>query len=65
MPEKNQVLKLCPKMLLASEISAFFNRQYFINESASDFDFSNVGRHEWQEQGLLMGVWKEKKIQGK
>ena len=30
----------------------FFNQQYFINRLTSDFDVSNVDRHEWKEQGL-------------
>ena len=40
-------------MALANEISVFFNQLYFIHRLTSDFDVSNVDRHEWKEQGLL------------
>ena len=39
---KNLVLKL----FSASEISVFFNRQYFTNRLISDFDFWHVDRPE-------------------
>ena len=46
MSGKNQVLKLWPRMLLANEISVFFNSEYFSNGLTSDFDFWKVNRHE-------------------
>ena len=52
MPRKNLVLKLWPKMALSQWDFRFFNQQYFINRLTSDFDVSNVDRHEWKEQGL-------------
>ena len=45
------------KMVLAKEISVFFNHKYFINGLTSDFDFLDVDMHEWKE-GLLIGFWK-------
>ena len=42
------------KMVLAKEISVFFNHKYFINGLTSDFDFLDVDMHEWKE-GLLIG----------
>ena len=47
------------KCLSASEISVFFNCQYFINRLISDFDFWHVDRYEWKEQDLLTGFLKE------
>ena len=44
-PGKNLVLNLWAKILSANEISVFFNRQYFINELISDFNFLNVDRN--------------------
>ena len=52
MPRKNLVLKLWPKMALSQWDFRFFNQQYFINRLTSDFDVSNVDRHECKEQGL-------------
>ena len=49
-PEKNLVLKLQQKMLLANQITIFFNCQYLI----TDFYFLHVDRHEWKKNGLLM-----------
>ena len=43
---KNLVLKLRTKIISASQISVFFNRQYLINGLTSDSDFLHVGRHE-------------------
>ena len=34
------------KWLSASEISVFFNRQYFGNRLISDFDFWHLDRHQ-------------------
>ena len=59
MPRKSLVLKLRPKMLLASEISVYFNDQYFINGLISDFVVWNVDMHEWKEQSVLMGFLKK------
>ena len=60
MPEKNLVLKLCgQKWFLPNEISVFFNYQYFIDSLISDFDFWNVDRNEWKQQGLLRGFLKK------
>ena len=47
------------KSLLTSEISVFFNRQYFTNRLISDFDFWHVDRHEWKKQGSLTGFQKK------
>ena len=49
-------------MFPANEISVFFNNQYLINGLTSDFDFWNVDRHEWKEQGLLINEFSEKNI---
>ena len=43
------------KWLSVNGISVFFNHQNFINKIISDFDFWCVDRHEWKEQGILMG----------
>ena len=48
---ENLVVKLCPKILLASHISVFFNGQYLFNGLTSDSDFTR--------QGLLMGFLKK------
>ena len=50
---ENLVFKLWPKMLSANQISVFLNRQYFINELASECDFLHVDRSESTQQGLL------------
>ena len=47
---KNLVLKLLPKMLLANEMSLFFNRQYVMDGLTWDFDFLNIDGHEWKEK---------------
>ena len=47
------------KSLFASEISVFFNRQYFTNRLISNFDFWHVYRHEWKKQGSLTGFLKK------
>ena len=36
-------------MLLANQITIFFNCQYLI----TDFDFLHVDRHEWKKNGIL------------
>ena len=38
--------QVLPKMLLANQISVFFNCQYLINGLTSDSDFLHVVRHE-------------------
>ena len=45
-------------MLPASEISLFFNSQYFINGLIYDFGFWNVDMHEWKEQSRLFLYWR-------
>ena len=52
------------KWLLASEISVFFNRQYFTNRLISDFHFWHVDRHERKKQGSLTGFLKKIIIRG-
>ena len=47
------------KCFLVSEISVFFNHQYFFNRSSSELDIWHEGRHEWKEQGLLTGFLKK------
>ena len=42
----------------ASEISVFFNRHYFTNRLISHFNFWHVDKHEWKEQGSLVGFLK-------
>ena len=44
MSGKNLVLMLCQNWLLANEISAFFNRQYFMNRLIYDFIFWDEDR---------------------
>ena len=49
-------------MLPASEISLFFDSQYFINGLIYDFRFWNVDMHEWKEQSRVFptgGGWGE------
>ena len=43
-----------------SEISVFFNRQYFTNRLISDFDIWHVDRHVRKKQGSLTGFLKKK-----
>ena len=50
------------KWFSANEISVFFNCQYFTNRVLSDFNFWDVGRHEWKKQGSLTGVLKKNLI---
>ena len=50
---------MAKKWLSANEISVFFDRQYFLNGLISEFDFWNVNKHEWKEQGLLTGFLKK------
>ena len=37
-------------MLLANEMSLFFNRQYVMDGLIWDFDFLNIDGHKWKEK---------------
>ena len=53
------------KMLLVNQISVFVNCQYLINELTSDFDLLHLDRHEWTQQGFLIGFLKKNNFRGK
>ena len=47
---ENLILKLLPKILLANEMSLFFNHEYLMNGLTWDFDFLKLDGYEWKEQ---------------